>query len=456
MIRLIFWVLLILLLGAAAAWVAGHPGALTLQWEGRNIEMPVGYAAGLLVLLLLALQLLYRFWHWLRRGPGAWGSARAARRRRLGYRALTHGMVAVAAGDAVEAKRLAVKAEQLLDEPPLTLLLAAQAAQLGGDEAAAERYFSAMLERPETEFLGLRGLLAQAVRKQDRLTALRLATRARELRPNTPWVLRELFALQSAEGLWPDAETTLAQAIKHKALPAAEGRRAQAIVAFEQAQGAEQAGQPDRARKLALQAVSLSPDLVPAIVLAASLLAAAGKRRRAVNLLTESWIQVPHPDLAQAYAGLFPDEDAAERLRRAQELAAHRPDHVESRLVLAEAALAAGDLATARKQLEPLVKERLTPRTAGMMAELEEKQYGDAASAREWLIRAAHAAPDPAWICRTCGAQGQAWAARCGACGGFDTLHWQQPVGMAPMAVPALAAAGAPATAPAAPALPGS
>ena len=44
------------------------------------------------------------------------------------------------------------------------MLLSAQAAQLTGDDAAARRYFSGMLEQPETAFLALRGLLLQAQR----------------------------------------------------------------------------------------------------------------------------------------------------------------------------------------------------------------------------------------------------------------------------------------------------
>ena len=45
--------------------------------------------------------------------------------------------------------------------------LAAQAAQLNGDELAARKYFTAMLDRPETRFLGLRGLLTQALKTGD-------------------------------------------------------------------------------------------------------------------------------------------------------------------------------------------------------------------------------------------------------------------------------------------------
>ncbi len=39
-----------------------------------------------------------------------------------------------------------------------------------------------MLERPETEFLGLRGLIMQAIKDGDEDEALRLTRRAKELR----------------------------------------------------------------------------------------------------------------------------------------------------------------------------------------------------------------------------------------------------------------------------------
>src|SRR5262249_1991532 len=74
-------------------------------------------------------------------------------------------------GGCGEAKRQAKIANNLLNDPPLTLLLAAQTAQLGGDEDAARRYFTAMLEKPETAFLGLRGLLMQAMKAGDRAEA---------------------------------------------------------------------------------------------------------------------------------------------------------------------------------------------------------------------------------------------------------------------------------------------
>src|SRR5215469_652584 len=146
--------------------------------------------------------------------PRAFLRHRRERRRRAGYRALTQGMVAVAAGDPQDARRCARRADALLADPPLTLLLSAQAAQLEGDEMAAKKFFTAMLDRRETEFLGLRGLLNQALRVGDRATALRLSERAASLRPGTPWVVESRFDLEVREGRWEAAQQTLARAAK--------------------------------------------------------------------------------------------------------------------------------------------------------------------------------------------------------------------------------------------------
>src|SRR5690606_28849151 len=143
------------------------------------------------------------------RSPRQIAQARAEARRRKGYRALTQGMVAVAAGDPDEARRQSQRAAVLLNEPPLTLLLAAQAAQLDGDEQAARKYFTAMLERPETRFLGLRGVLTQSLKSGDTKAALDYAARARQERPGAAWATTTLLDLQLRAGDWNGAEATL-------------------------------------------------------------------------------------------------------------------------------------------------------------------------------------------------------------------------------------------------------
>src|SRR5690606_24599191 len=132
-----------------------------------------------------------------------------------------------------------------------------------GDERAAERSFTAMLARPDAEFLGLRGLLAQAARSGDRERALLLAKRAHALRPDTPWVLTTLFDLPLHCGDWRGAEAVIARAERKRVLPAARARRHQALLAQLQSRQAEQDGQAPAALNHARKAHRLAPDLPP-------------------------------------------------------------------------------------------------------------------------------------------------------------------------------------------------
>lgn len=443
MIRLVVAVIVVLVLSLAAAWLADRPGRLVLDWGGWRFETSVAAIVAVLVVVAVAAAILHRAWLWLRDRPGAFGRFRDRGRRRKGLEALTRGLVAAAAGDTRDAVRLAESAGRLLDEPALKLLLAAQSAQLTGDDARAERAFSMMLERPDTEFLGRRGLLVLARRRQDLAAALAHARRAHALRPGTGWVLTELIELEAASANFSAAADAAAQAGRNGVLPAADAKRLQAAALVELARRAEAEGDAKEALRASLRAHDLRPDFAPAVTLASRLLLAAGKRRRAARLLADAFAASAHPDIADAYLDLEPDAAAPRRQALARELAALRPDDPESRLLLARTAVAAGDAKAARSEIEPLAGEQAEPRVCRLMAEIEEAEYGDATSARNWLHRAANAPIRAAWRCTACGFAAPAWSAFCPACAGFGTLDWSQASG-APTRVPLLTLGAAP------------
>jgi HemY protein len=437
MVRSLIFIAKLTVLVAVAAWLAYQPSRVSIEVFGYRVDTSVGILIVAVFVITLAAILFHRYWRLLLGAPGGIGRVLREGRRRRGYKALTQGMVAVAAGDPDEARRWARKAEVLMDEPPLTLLLSAQAAQLAGDDQAARRYFEAMLEREETRFMGLRGCLMQALRRGDSAAALDYARQAHALRPKTPWVLTTMVELSEQSGDLAAAERAVRQAVRHKALPAPEGERKRAVITLERAAAARAAGEAEQARKLAREAHKLAPGLVPATVLLAELLIAAGRRGEAGRLLQRAWPGQPHPDLARLYKALEPETDALGQVGRLGKLVAGAPDHPESHLAQAETALEAQLWGAARRHLAEAAGETPGERVCRLMARLEEAEHGDGTKARAWLLRAGRAPRDPAWVCQSCGALAGRWSAHCGACETFDAVTWRPPVEVGPEARPA-------------------
>lgn len=424
------------LLIAGAMFVADRPGTVSLAWQGWRVDTSVAVLVLGVVLLAMIAAGLFHLLRLILRGPHMFARGRRERRRRRGYRALSQGMVAVAAGDPAEAKRFARQADTLLAEPPLTLLLSAQAAQLNGDEKAAQKYFTAMLDSVETEFLGLRGLIMQALKRNDEAEALRLAERAKALRPKTQWVLASLFELQARAGKWAEAEATLAIASRRKALPAGDSERHRAVMLYEQSTTALAENRDRDAVRLVAKAHALAPGFVQAAARYAELLGAAGHTRHARKVIETAWEHTPHPDLATAYEALLADERPLQRLKRFETLAARKRDHIESHLALAGAALKAKLWGEARRHLGNAGgrEDNLapSPRVARLMAELEEAEHGDLPAARMWLARATTTSiQDPMYLCTACGGETGIWMPLCPHCRSFDSIEWRPP-GRAP------------------------
>jgi HemY protein len=350
-------------------------------------------------------------------------------------------MVAVAAGDAGEAQRHARLAEKLLEEPPLTRLLSAQAAQLAGDREAARRYFAAMLDDPQMAFLGLRGLLMQSLKDGDSTQALAYAEQAFQKRPDTPWVVRSLFDMQARVGKWREAQETLQTGLKRKIVEAERGRVLSALLLVERSRAAERGGADQDAMDHAKAAIALAPEREPVAYRYAELLIKRGEGRKAMKAIDRAWPASPHPDLAQLYLAAAGEKDPLKRVQALNRLTAHNPDDLDSRIALARECLEARLWGEARRHLVAAGAEKpeAPTRLCRLMADLEEQEYGDGEKVRRWLARAADSPGDRQWRCRSCDAVRDRWVAVCESCGAFGTSDWRMP----PPPAQVVAAAGA-------------
>ena len=322
------------------------------------------------------------------------------------------------------AQKFTGEAQRLVPSEPLTLLLGAQTAQLAGDRAGAEKTFRAMASRADTKLLGLRGLFVEAQRRADGNAAKLYAEEAAQSAPSLPWAGQAVLQLRSAAGDWAGALEMLERNKKTAAADKADYKRKRAVLLTARALSLEPSDR-DNAKIFSLEAVKLAPDFVPAAALAGRFLAEAGELRKASRIIRTAWKDNPHPDLATAYIHLRFGDTARERLSRAQELAAERPDHPESALAVARTALDAREFKIARDALAPLL-DRPTRRVALLMAEIERAEHGDEGSARAWMARALSAVRDPVWTAD--GIVSERWLPMSPVSGRLDAFEWKAPL----------------------------
>src|SRR5262245_4964272 len=210
MIRVLIFILCVVAAALGLAWLADRPGTITVEWLGYQIETSAMVGALAIVGIVVLLIMLWGVLRYLFTRPAAIAAVRRGRRKRLGYDALSRGLLAIGVGDRALAQRYAGIATRNLPREPLTGLLRAQAAQLKGDKAAARRVFKAMLDDPETHLLGVRGLFLEARRSNDNAAAQALAEQAVKSDPKLGWGVNALFDLQARAGDFAGALDTLA------------------------------------------------------------------------------------------------------------------------------------------------------------------------------------------------------------------------------------------------------
>ncbi len=426
--RLLAFILGTALLVAVAVWLTDRPGAVTVHWHGWRIDTTVTMLVLTIVVVVALVEVLLRLGLGLIRAPRRWLAERRARRLAEGYRALSDGLAAVSAGDKRASHTLARRAEKLLADPSLTGLLSARAAEMAGDAKAAEQRLEAMVARPETAFVGLEGLMRLALTKGDNARALDYARRAWALGTRAEGLAPILFDLQARAGQWAEAELTLTEARK-RGVVAEEGvGRRLALVLTQRALTVENTGDKDAAAILALKAHQTDPAFVPAATLAARLLLACGKPRKAAAVIEKTWGLASHPDLARVWRDLAPTETPLARVKRLERLIHANREAADSHIALAEAALDAGLWGQARSHL--MKAEGRRPAAAyGLLARLEESEHKDEAAARAWRTKAETAPPGPAWTCSACGTRSESWSAACPSCGAIDGLAWRSQSG---------------------------
>lgn len=431
---------------AAAAWGAIYllesEGGIQITLMGTEYSFgPLQSAIGLIVLLvavwvlLKVLSLLFATLKFINGDETALSRYFDRNRERKGFEALSEGLMALASGEGRVAMAKAAKADKYLNKPALTNLLTAQAAELAGDRRKAEETYRKLVEDDKTRFVGVRGIMKQKLADGDTETALKLAEKAFALKPKHEETGDVLLQLQAEKEDWSGARQTLSAKLKSGVLPRDVHKRRDAVLALSEARDVFDEGNDIAAREAAIEANRLSPDLIPAAVMAAQGYIDQKKPRYASRLLTKAWGVQPHPDLAAAFAAIAPDETPPARIKRFAGLTKAKPDHPETKMLLSELHIANEDFPEARRALGDLVETDPTARSVTLMAAIERGEGGSDTLVKSWLAKAVTVSRGPQWVCDNCQHIHAGWRPICTNCKSFDTLAWKTPP-TAEMAMP--------------------
>lgn len=434
LIKIIFFVGII----GALAWGAGFllEADGGLQVRALGYELNPGPLESVLLLvflvfvvwvLLKVLALLLAVWKFLNGDETALSRYFDRNRERKGFEALSEGLMALASGEGRVAMAKAAKADKYLNKPELTNLLTAQAAEMAGDTRKAEVTYRKLIENEQTRFVGVRGIMKQKLAAGDNETALELAKKAFELKPKHEETGDVLLRLQAESEDWSGARKTLSAKLRNGQLPRDVHKRRDAVLALSEAKDIISDENTIENREAAIEANRLSPDLIPAAVMAAHSYVHQGKPRYATRVLKKAWDARPHPDLAAAFAAIAPDETPTARIKRFAVLTKIKPDHPETMMLLAEMNIANEDFPAARRALGNLVETDPDARSVTLMAAIERGEGASDTVVKGWLARAIAVPRGPQWICNNCQHIHHEWKPICENCSSFDTLEWKRP-----------------------------
>ncbi|MEM8936853.1 MAG: heme biosynthesis HemY N-terminal domain-containing protein [Pseudomonadota bacterium] len=394
MTRILIFLIWIVFFAGTITYFASLEDRITGEAFGYKIDGPSGLIlGGLFAAFLVAIYLTHKIKDIIAI-PSKIRVKDAETKRERGIAALTRGLEAVAVGDASAAEHHAKLARRHLDDLALTRLLTAQAAQLSGDKLATAANFSAMLDSPETEFLGLKGLYLQALSDNDLNEARQCAERAFRLRPNARWAFDAIMDLSLDRGDWAEARRAIDAARRNALVSDETADRGAAALLTADAYAALLGDDESTALNEAEAALKLAPAFAPAAVLAAKLCRSAGKTGKGARFIEAAFTKDPHPALIGAFDALYDSETPERRAARLVKLAEKNADSREAMLLKAHAAILREDWDEAGETLEPFLRDAPTVAAFSLMAQAVAGKNGVEAG-RPWLERAANAPRDP-------------------------------------------------------------
>ena len=445
MLRLAAFLIFCVLAALVSRWLSAQDGVTVINWLGWRIEVMTSLlVAGLIIAIavcLMTVRLVFTVLSW----PSWLGHNWRARRRRRGDHALGQGMVAFAAGDFKEARKLARRAEKLLGSALLPDLLSAQAAHASGDDRAALRYFRSLASQKDTAYFGHLGLMrlyqSQGETEKSRSSAKAALTLNNKSAPANLVLLADDLKREN----WKSAHSRLTTLLSAKQgrsflpadtahFPSGQMNNPDLLAAHLCLRLADSQDDDAAKTRYVNEALSWAPSFLEAMVRRVRLEQKTAPRK-ALKRAESAFLAAPHARLVRLIADLSDDNDG-QFIARLSGLADRAADKDEACMLVAEAALDRGIWASASAALHSVSEAGRTNQYFLLNAELSDKRAkslgqetdsGSAADREQALLAAARAPRSRRWQCGGCGTVLPQWQMVCPSCAVMGQIDYVRP-----------------------------
>lgn len=431
MLRALWFFVQLVAIVIAAVWILEQPGSFSVQFQDYTITATFGVGLLLFAALIVLALLAFRIVNGIVSIPSFIAQKQREKHRQKGYRAMTRGFSAVAAGNAKEATSFAKQVRRYLPrEGGLALLLEAQAARLRGEEAEARRIFRELLKDKDAAFFGIRGLLKSAMDDGDTARALMYAEQAMQVHPKQPWILKTVYQLNLQNRKWDDALAIAGKAVKYDAISKDKARSDHIAILLHQAREDELHGLALEAAKKVRAAYKKDKCFIPSVLAVLKIYQSQDSKRKMKSVLTQAWKEQPHPDLLPYWEALAPENTPRKpmrKLRYYEKILALKPDSVQGQMAAARAATDAKLWGEAKAYLT--AAERIEPQAEiyRLRAEIEQLTTNNEEVVRSLLLKASEAPAGKVWYCTLTGHIYERWSAIAEPHGAFNTIQWGYP-----------------------------
>lgn len=424
MTRLIFYIALSLAISAGAAWLISLQGTITIDFNGYRMQPSLGATALALIVLIIISIIIWAIIRRIIEAPRKIAKLNKQHKKNIGVQALSEGFIALQAGDATKAQKLAKEAKARLPQNSAALLLEASADLALGDLGNAREHYKALISDEKTSLAALAGLYKQAKAQDRNDIAITFANKAFQLAPASSWASSAVFDDLTKNSHFEEALNMLSTKNAINGLSKQEINRKKAALHTGIATQ-DEIKNPDNALFHAQAALKLLANFTPAALITARILSNRSLVKKSSSILKRVWNANKHPDIATLYINAQSGISAVEKLKRATDLMGEMPKDQNSAIVLAQTAIDAFEWSVARKVLANFISNSPSKSICILMAQIEEGQSDNQGKARQWLSDALNAPSDPTWVAN--GITSDNWQAISPIDGEFDVFEWKVP-----------------------------